>query len=127
MSDKTTLRRELRKVGFDFRKGRIIYQPIKECDFEYEGIVGRYTPSPGYADEDEVEAPIEIDVNHPILDHVFATDSCSPDIPRFVAEDDKKIYFPCKGYNGDSTWVGWVYKDISEYIESKGYLPYLGC
>ena len=118
-SDLATLREELKNKGFDFENGRIIYQPLKED--EDLGPVSY----PGWADEDEVEASIEIDLNHPILDVEFNTAFGGPHMPRFVAEDKDKIYFPSQ-YDGN-TWICWVYKDISKYVGNKELLPYPGC
>lgn len=130
-----TLREELKNKGFDFENGRIIYQPIKENE-------GNPVCSPGWASESEVEEAIEIDLNHPILDFDFdvvmaavlawarsllmgsGNDYGDFGMPRFVAEDKDKIYFPCE-YDG-LTWIGWVYKDINRYIRSKELLPYFG-
>jgi hypothetical protein len=112
-----TLREELKNKGFDFENGRIIYQPIKENE-------GNPVCSPGWASESEVEEAIEIDLNHPILDFDFDNDYGDFGMPRFVAEDKDKIYFPCE-YDG-LTWIGWVYKDINRYIRSKELLPYFG-
>lgn len=123
MYEKTTLRRELRKVGFNFKKCRIIYQPVKESVGEYVGA--EYTYNPGWADENDVEMPIEIPIKHPILDYKYITNSASPKMPRFIAEDDKKIYFPCKGIDGN-TWIGWVYKDLSDYLYEKEMVLYFG-
>ncbi len=104
------LRRELQKVGFDFASGRILYQQVDDI-------------SPGWADKNEVGEIIEIDFDHPILDFDFDNDYGDFGMPRFVAEDKDKIYFPCE-YDG-LCWVDWVYKDIDKYIEY-GLTPYIG-
>jgi len=107
----TTLRKKLDKVGFDFEHGRIIYQ-------EVFGI------EPGWADSGNISKTIEIDSNHPILDLEFDDGFGSPNMPRFVAEDENKIYFPCK-YDG-LTWIAYVYKNINTYVENNELTPYVG-
>ena len=104
-----TLRNELERVGFDFEHGRILYQ---------ETLDGY----PGYAGRSDVGKIVEIGFDHPILDFDFYNDFGCPEMPRFVAEDRDKIYFPCE-YDG-STWVSWIYKDIDKYIEY-GITPYI--
>ena len=108
---RTTLRSELEKVGFDFTNGKIIYQ-------EVFGI------EPGWADQGNVSETMEIDFNHPVLDLEFYDGFGSPNMPRFVAEDKDKIYFPCK-YDG-LTWIAWIYKNINKYIKNNELTPYIG-
>ncbi len=105
----TTLRKELKKAGFDFSHGRILYQEA-------------FCIIPSSAGKNEVGKVVEIDLDSPILD--IEKDYNCFSMPRFVAEDRNKIYLPCE-CNGVG-WVEWVYKDINKYIEY-GLTPYLGC
>ena len=118
------LRRELQKVGFDFASGRILYQQV---DYISPGLLSAALSALfellGWADKKEVGEIIEIDFDHPILDFDFDNDYGDFGMPRFVAEDKDKIYFPCE-YDG-LCWVDWVYKDIDKYIEY-GLTPYIG-
>jgi len=109
----TTLRKELKGVGFDFENGRIIYQEVIR-DLK-----------PGEAsDIKDIIITKYIDANDRILDRKFNADFGSPNMPRFVAEDNEKIYFPLT-YDG-STYIGWVYKDIHQYIAKNELTPYWG-
>lgn len=109
----TTLRRELKRVGFDFENSRIIYQEVVR-DLK-----------PGEADDiKDIIMTKYIDVNDRILDRKFDADYGSPNMPRFVAEDNEKIYFPLT-YDG-ATSIGWVYKDIQQYIARNELTPYWG-
>ena len=106
----TTLRKELKRVGFDFENGRIIYQEVVR-DLK-----------PGEADDiKDIIMTKYIDVNDRILDRKFDADFGSPNMPRFIAEDNEKIYFPLT-YDG-ATYIGWVYKDIHQYI-ARSQLPH---
>lgn len=109
----TTLRKKLKGVGFDFENGRIIYQEVIR-DLK-----------PGEAsDIKDIIMTKYIDVNDRILDRKFNADFGSPNMPRFVAEDNEKIYFPLT-YDG-ATSIGWVYKDIHQYIARNELTPYWG-
>jgi hypothetical protein len=110
----TTLRRELTKAGFNFDKGTIIYQEVVE------------DIPPGDADDisTHVVQTIYIDKDHKILDKRFNCDFGAPNMPRFVADDGVKIYFPVT-YDG-ATSVAWIYKDISLYVTKPDITPYPG-
>ena len=80
----TTLRRELTKAGFNFDKGTIVYQEVVE------------DIPPGDADDisTHVVQTIFIDKDHKILKKRFDCGFGAPNMPRFVADDGVKIYFP---------------------------------
>jgi len=104
-----TLRKMLRDAGFDWDSGRIIYQRCEDnCP-------------PGWSGPVEAR---EIDFNDPILDQEFDDGYGSPEMPRFIAEDDTRIYFPAQ-YDG-LTWIETVYKDIDAYLDPNNSTPYPG-
>ncbi len=103
-----TMRKWLNKRKFDWENGLII---IQETEGDY----------PGW------EKPInayEVGKDDPILDKKFHDGFGGPECPRFIASDDKCIYFP-EQYDG-STRLCWVLKDIKEYLNIRRRTPYPG-
>jgi hypothetical protein len=112
MSKKTeTIREWLNEDGFNWDKGVIIIQGVREKE-----------SCPGWA------TPISAQVitsDNPILDELFCADFGGPECPRFVAKDDIKIYFPSM-YDG-ATWIESVFIDIKEYLVfNRNESPYFG-
>ena len=108
-----TLREWLTQVGFDWENGVIVYQPVTDEAY-----------SPGWAWADHLLPSRVIPHDHSILDEEFDDGHGAPRCPRFVAMDDKRIYFPVQ-YDG-ATWVEWVYKDVRNYVGTTEATPYPG-
>jgi len=99
----TTIKEELTISDFDWESGIIIYQ---ETPDDY---------SPGWTPNSMIIPGIEIKHTHPILTKNFQTGYGGPQMPRFIAKDNKYIYFPAQ-YDG-STWIEKIAIDIkNEYI-----------
>ncbi|RKY62981.1 MAG: hypothetical protein DRP95_00130 [Candidatus Latescibacterota bacterium] len=108
--EKATLRKELDRLGFDWKSGRILVQEV------FENMFHAWSDSEGAR---------WVDFDDPILDLEFGGFGDEVQCPRFVAEDKEAIYFPAQ-YDGD-TWVEKVYKDIGRYLDWKNYeSPYPG-
>ena len=102
-----TIRDWLTRGSFNWDKGRIIYQATdKFCGW------------------DEPLSAEEISKEHPILDHEFNRGFGAPECPRFIAEDEKALYFP-EQYDG-ATSLTVVYKDIDWYLDAENPTPYPG-
>ena len=101
-----TIKQWLEDYGFDFDKGRIIYQ---ETDYPY----------PGWCDPDRA---MYIPTDHPILTTEFDNGYGGPNCPRFIAEDTEAIYFPVQ-YDG-ATWLEKVWKNLDKYLSHS--TPYPG-
>ena len=106
----TTLRKELKDAGFDFKKGTILYQPILP-----NGRLGQ----PNKNDLENI-----ITMPRSVLDTEFYSGYGLAEMPRFIAEDDDYIYMPSQ-YDG-STSIFRARKDIGKYIGTKELLPYPG-
>lgn len=112
-----TIRQWLNTAGFDWDNGRVLYQEVIE-DEDHNSF-------PGWADRDQVKAPVEIDRDHPILDVEFDTGYGSPDTPRFVAYSVNKIFFPSQ-YDG-ATGLEVIGRNPDVYLHQKIKLtPYPG-
>ena len=106
-----TIRDWLTEKGFDWEKGRILYQ-------ESSGY------SPGWAAGDELQQPVEITAHHPILDLRFPHGFGAPSCPRFFAKDTDAIYFP--GMYDGSTWCVRIPIELDKYITENIPTPYVG-
>lgn len=80
--------------------------------------------SPGWSSGDEVAQPQFIPNDHFILDLEFDAGYGAPMMPRFVAKDHERIFFPVQ-YDG-ATWVDYVCQSLTPYVEGKEPLPYPG-
>lgn len=108
----TTLRQELIAVGFDFSTGIIIVQDqVETC----------YSSPPGYSQPTTARVAR---INDPLLDLKFDDGYGSPECPRFIAEDEKYLYFPYQ-YDG-STGIVTVHKYIRYYLNPQNPTPYPG-
>ncbi len=105
-----TLFKELDKKGFDWEHGTILFQ---DC-----------TDGPGYSFADEIFKTVKIEFDHEILHKEFSTDYGGAECPRFIAFDQKYMYFP--GTYDGSTWVEKIYKDPMDYLGTKLPTPYVG-
>jgi len=103
-----TIRNWLNNANFNWKKGLIIHQPTDGG-------------SPGWSCP--VSAEI-VGVNDEVLDREFDSGFGGPECPRFVAEDDRAIYFPSQ-YDG-STTIEVVLKDIKSYLNIENKTPYPG-
>ena len=126
-----TLREWLTEDGFDWENGFIIYQP--ETDDSYSAgwgdsrdviIISKYLKNIPFAPN-----AVKIVADHERLDEDFSSGYGAPECPRFIAEDNEKIYFPVQ-YDG-STWTSYIYRDLAEYTrkDKDGYMnntPYPG-
>jgi len=108
-----TLRELLTHAEFNWDEGLIVWQPVD----------GKAS-CPGWAHCDELLEPMFIKNDHWVLDAEFSTGYGSPEMPRFVAKDDKRIYFPVQ-YDG-STHVDWVCQSLTPYINGTEAFPYPG-
>jgi hypothetical protein len=97
-----TLRKELTGAGFDWKTGKIIYQESDNADSPHWG--------------DPISAQY-IEQTHPLLDQEYDCGHGGPECPRFIAEDDKALYFPSQ-YDGATNMVR-VWKDINHYLNWK--------
>lgn len=107
---RATIRAWLTDGGFDWTDGRILWQDTEEDD-----------SSPGWATP---RAAAWIEPTHAILDKEFHDGYGGPECPRFIAEDNKALYFPNQ-YDG-STGLTVVMKDLSHYLDPKNETPYPG-
>lgn len=100
----TTLRKDLNDVGFDWSTGIIIsydtYITGWKCDWELEN-----------------NKKLIITHDNPILDIEYNYGYGGFEMPYFRAQDKDKIYFPYD-YDGSSC-VKWVYKNFTQYLETK--------
>lgn len=103
-----TIRGWLTEVGFDWERGRIIWQKPKSKKW------------PAY---DPVAAE-EIDRWATILDLVFDDGFGSPECPRFIAKDARAMYFPSQ-YDGSTSCVV-VLLNLDAYLDPKVPSPYPG-
>lgn len=103
-----TIREWLKNENFDFENGRIIVHAVSGN-------------SPGWRHGERQMTNEEVE---DILNREFSSGFGGPQCPRFVAEDDEKIYFPSQ-YDG-ATGIEYVYKDLSRYEDCKAQTPYPG-
>lgn len=80
--------------------------------------------SPGWSSAEEVGKPEFIKNDHAVLDAEFDTGHGAPQMPRFVAKDHQRIFFPVQ-YDG-ATWVEWVCQSLTPYVEGTEPFPYPG-
>lgn len=104
-----TIKKWLDEAGFNWSDGRILWQDVEE---------GR---SPGWGDPTTAQW---IQPDHEVLTREFSSGYGGPECPRFVAEDDKAIYFPSQ-YDG-ATGIEVVFKDLTKYLDVKNETPYPG-
>ena len=104
-----TIREWLTKKGFDFEKGEIIYH--------YVGL----GQTPGWS---EARSRRKIKASSKVLDFEFDCGFGGPKCPRFIAEDDNRIYFPAQ-YDG-ATWLQIIHKDMTKYLHDDIETPYPG-
>ena len=107
----STIREWLNEVEFDWEHGKIVFQ-------DSHGY------SPGWSSGRELDAPIYISNQHPILDKEFDSGYGSPQCPRFIAKDGKFLYFPDQ-YDGATSIVR-VAHNLSYYVRGKNATPYPG-
>ena len=106
-----TMEEAFKEAGFDLSRpgSRVIAVEFKE-DEKY----------PGFRGEEAYKVVREIskdkDALEAFLNKEFSDGFGGPEMPRFVAEDLDKIYFPVQ-YDG-STWIDFVYKDIGRYLRT---------
>lgn len=105
-----TLRSELTRCGFDFENGKIYYSEIED---------GGYCP--GWS---KGRPAILIENNNPILDMEYYPGHGSPQMPRFIAYDDRCVYFPVQ-YDGAS-WAEAVFLNPIKYCSGEEQTPYMG-
>jgi hypothetical protein len=106
----STIREWLNDAEFDWETGTIVYQEVSDED-----------SSPGWTDPSSASV---IAPDHPILGKSFHSGYGGPECPRFVAKDDRFIYFPGQ-YDG-STWLEKVSVNITFYLDPKNPSPYPG-
>lgn len=104
-----TLRELLTEAEFNWNEGRIVYQRVKEL-------------LPGNACKHSVCDTVEIQKNHPVLDW-RPKNSGGMRLPRVVAFDAKKIYFPV-GYSCADTVVGVFFQPESYLTSQRSMTPY---
>lgn len=95
-----TIREWLNDAGFDWLSGRIVWQAMDAdayCPGWGSPISGQY-----------------IDSGSPILDEQFYAGFGAPRCPRFIARDNRAIYYPCQ-YDG-STWIESIVIDLDRYV-----------
>lgn len=105
-----TILEMLTEAGFDWDTGKIILQ-------ESEGY------APGWARQ-ILSTKLTKDFSEAILHEEFDDGYGSPQCPRFVAKDNRKIYFPTQ-YDG-STSIDSVFINITEYLDIINPTPYPG-
>jgi len=98
-----TLRELLTEAAFNWDEGRIIYQRVRQ-------------PLPGNACAHNICDTVEIQKDHPVLDW-RPKQPGGMKLPRIVAFDSKRIYFPV-GYSCADTVVG-VYFEAESYLASQ--------
>jgi hypothetical protein len=107
---KTTLKKMLDGLGFDWETGRIVHQPVDAAK------------APGWSDPVGAEF---IEAGDSILTTEFDNGFGAPQCPRFVAEDASAFYFPMQ-YDG-ATQLEKVWKDLGKYLDfEKNPTPYPG-
>ncbi len=109
-TDMTTLRECRNDAGFDWERGVIIYHDV-----------GPDRDAPGWANAVTRE---KIDSTHPILDERFITGYGAPEMPRFFARDEARIYHPAQ--HDGSTWVVVTDIDPECYLGEDSQTPYPG-
>jgi len=110
MSDRIqTLRKELKRIGFDWGTGKIIISDMNGAKTYWY-------------DSDRPEPKIVTDMGDKLLDYEYDTSYGSADCPAFIAEDKEFIYLPYQ-YDG-ATGLFRVAKDIDYYMEYS--TPYPG-
>jgi hypothetical protein len=114
-----TLREWLEEEGFDWKSGVIIAHTLAEGSY-----AGGWGSGESAFRFDFKDSTLPDTQANELLDHEFECGYGSPEAPRFVAEDDYKIYFPWQ-YDG-STGLQVVFKDISYYMDVKNETPYPG-
>jgi len=82
-----TIREWLDYSGFDWERGEILWQEVTAGDY----CPGWGTPKTG----------MMIDKTHSILDEEFDDGFGAPRCPRFLARDNRRIYFPYQ-YDGST-------------------------
>ena len=103
-----TIREWLDELNFNWKRGRIIYQPCK-----------------GHPCWDDPAGAKILEFDDPILDEEFDECMGGDGCPKILAEDNSKVIFPCQ-YN-KSTWLEFIYKNTSLYLDwEKNPLPYPG-
>jgi hypothetical protein len=101
----------LNEVGFDWTTGRVIVVPTTGY-------------SPGWSSDDELELPRLASQSDELLTQEFDGGYGSPQCPRFIAEDSRRIYFPYQ-YDG-STGLVVVEADLDAYLSGNVPTPYPG-
>lgn len=106
-----TLRQLLTEKGFDWEGGFIVvwHETEGDCPGWGDTVVGRHL--------------ITSD-KHSLFDKEFDTGYGAPEMPRFIARDRTKLYFP-HTYCG-ATAIAVVYLDILEYMGDNIDTPYCG-
>ena len=122
-----TVRKWLSELGFDWEKGTIVFQAVEDREgkaFWATGAEAEPGIPPGQA------MPLEgriVGRDDPFLDWEFNDRHGAPNCPRFIARDQKAIYFPAT-FAG-ATWAERIFLDLSQYVGAKGefeHAPYLG-
>lgn len=106
-----TLRKWLNEAGFDWSSGRIVYHYGKD-----QAVC--------YYEDCDVEARIELDWAHSVLDREFYSGYGVVECPAIIAQDNKALYFPSR-YDGTTELVK-VMLDIDHYLQDGSHTPYPG-
>ena len=114
-----TLRAWLDELNFDWKTGVIVAHTLE--DGSYSAGWGSSKDAYMFDFRDNTLPDTKANL---LLDHEFDEGFGSPEAPRFIAEDENKIYFPYQ-YDG-STGPVVVHKDIQHYMNPKHETPYPG-
>jgi hypothetical protein len=105
------LREMLEHAGFHWQTGVIVYQHTED-------------DTPGWACKSSCLPSVVIAHDHPVLDLEFDNGYGGPEMPRFVANDSARLYFPVQ-YDG-ATHICAVYRNASDYCGITDMTPYPG-